>query len=455
MKRLFVSILLLTTLTTQADFFEAQERYDQKDFTSAFNEFQKLAKLGNVKSQYNVAVMLSKGEGVQKNLIEAYAWASLVSSIDSYKPLASYIKEQLPPVSISEANNLFEKYHKLYALENSKVILGPIVEVDKDNNQIDFSPELVFETRKPPMYPREMLQKHIQGWVNILFYLYPDGSVRDIQVVEQLPVDGAFHAAAIKSIESYKMHYEKDGIPIILDQPRAITQRINFTIKNSTFEFTQKHKNYLNKLKINAEKGDLSSQYEYSVLQERFYINKEIDQKQINQWLFNASQEGIADAQYRLGMNIFNGKACRIEKQKGLDWIFLSAQIGSPYAQYTAYKMLTNEEVINRTKQEPLYWLGQAAKNGLSIAQLNYANEISHKQNPTKEELVVAKQYLKNYAKETYKTIQWYQVSALIDGKLNNSKNALKKTKKALKLAKKQEWDLTELQQQLAMFEAH
>jgi len=453
MKKLIISVLFLLSSTSQADFIDAQELYDQKDYSNAFNEFKKLAKLGNVKSQYNVAVMLSKGEGVEKNLIEAYAWASLVSNIKSYKPLTSYIKEQLPPANISDANTLFEKYHKLYAIENSKVILGPLVEVDKNNNQIASTPELVFDSRNPPIYPREMLQKHIQGWVKILFYIYPDGSVRDIQVVEQLPVDGAFHAAAIKSIESYKMHYEKDGIQIKLDQPRAITQRINFYIKNSTFEFTQKHKNYLNNLKINAEKGDLSSQYEYSVLQERFYINKEIDQKQINQWLFNASQEGIADAQYRLGMNIFDGKACRIEKQKGLDWIFLSAQIGNPYAQYTAYKMLTNEEVINRTKQEPFYWLEQAAKNGLSIAQLNYANEISHKHNPTKEELILAKQYIKNYAKETYKTVQWYQISALIEGKLNNNSKALKKTKKALKLAKKYDWDLTELEQQLAMFE--
>jgi TPR repeat protein len=457
MKKLILIFIYLFSTISYADFMEAQKLYEHKDFSEAFKEFHKLAKLGNEKSQYNIAFMLSKGEGTEKNLVEAYAWATLVSNNEKYKPLALFIKEQLPEVDMSKAKALSEIYHENYALENSKVILGPIVEaeVDKDNNKINSPAKLVIDAIFSPKFPKRMADKGMRGWVKMLFYLYPDGSIRDIQVIEQLPADGSFHLAAIKSIEQYKMHHEKDGETVKFEYPRAITQRIDFVSKDRTLEFTQKHYDYLNTLKVNAEKGDVNSQYEYAVLQEKYKLNKGIDQKQINEWLFNASQEGIADAQYRLGMNIYNGKACRVEKQKGLDWIFHSAQIGNAYAQYTAYKMLKNETVINRTSQEPIYWLEEAARNGLSIAQLNYANEISRKQNPTKEELMLAEKYANNYAKETYKTIQWYQVSAMIEDKLNNPSKALKKIKTALRLAKKYDWDLTELKQQQIMFAEH
>ena len=280
-----------------------------------------------------------------------------------------------------------------------------------------------------------------------MFNVYPDGSVRDLQIVEELPTN-AFGKYAIQSIEKYKFHFEENGKVVTPSEPYSITQRIDFKLKGQSQILTPRNKIKLEKIKTNAENGDVYAQYEYAAIQDRYFLEKEIDQIKMNQWLFNASQEGIADAQYRLGKNIYYGKDCKVEKQKGLDWVMQAAQIGNVYAQYMAYQMLKNKLVVNQSDVTPFYWLSQAAKNGLSIAQLNYAKEISYKLDPSENELKLAQEYIKNYAKETYKTVQWYQVSALIEHKLNNHKKAYSKIKSAFRLAKVYGWDLTELTDQ-------
>jgi TPR repeat protein len=57
------------TSISYADFGDAQKQYTVGNYPEAFNEFLTLAKFGNIKSQHNVAVMLSEGQGVEKDLI--------------------------------------------------------------------------------------------------------------------------------------------------------------------------------------------------------------------------------------------------------------------------------------------------------------------------------------------------------------------------------------------------
>jgi len=54
MKRIIIALFCLFTNTSQADFIEAQKNYDSGNYQPAFEEFITLAKLGNIKSQYNM-----------------------------------------------------------------------------------------------------------------------------------------------------------------------------------------------------------------------------------------------------------------------------------------------------------------------------------------------------------------------------------------------------------------
>ncbi|MCF6289062.1 MAG: TonB family protein [Proteobacteria bacterium] len=457
--KLLIFILCFTSTLASADLIDAHENYANKNYSAAFIEFMTLAKLGNTESQYNIAVMLTKGEGVAIDLIQAYAWSKIVSHIEKYQALNNIIEQDLSPQDLEKAQELYKIYFDDYAYENSKVILGPISELDAEGNEILSRLSPIPYHRAAPKYPMEMVRQGVQGWVGLLFYVYPDGSIRDIQIVEEIPV-GAFGKAAIQAIEQYRFKYTKDGVSTPLEEPMAFSQKIIFKLKNNEFKLSNRYKLHLSKLLEKAEKGDIGSQYKYAAIRDRLsldsvFFDQEVAGEKINQWLFTAAQHGIPDAQYRIGKNIYYGKACKIQKQKGLDWIMRAAQAGNSDAQYMAFKMLKNESIINQSKYNPFYWLEQAAKNGLTIAQLLYAKEISKQPSPSKEELDVAKKYITNYAKHTFKTIQWYQISALIDDKLNKHSGALSKIKKAVKLAKKYEWDITELEQQKAIIAAN
>jgi TPR repeat protein len=53
---------------------EAKELYDQKEYVQAYEIYSKLAKEGDVKAQFNVALMLDFGFGVKKDTQEAMKW---------------------------------------------------------------------------------------------------------------------------------------------------------------------------------------------------------------------------------------------------------------------------------------------------------------------------------------------------------------------------------------------
>ncbi len=448
MKLILTTILCLSVSTSYADFRDAQDNYTQKNYKQAFDEFLVLAKFGNLKSQHNVAVMLTKGQGVEQSLPQAYAWSKISDSYKDYANLTKIIKKQLTQDQLSKAEELTKEYFDQYAQVNSKVLLGPISEKETKENH-----KSKFKTihREPPKYPRIMAMNSIQGWVDALFNVYPDGSVKDIHIIEEIPNDGLFAKAAIKSIEKYKfIPYEKHKEPI------SVVTRIEFKMYGQSDGLSTKQQEYLDGLIDKAKKGDLDAQYSYAILFDTFLRKKgKISGKQVNQWLFNVAQNGVTDAQYRLGKNIYFGNACKVEKQKGLDWIMRAAQIGNADAEYMAYQMLNyNKNIINQSNQPPIYWLTQAAKNGSSVAQIKYAGVIANSTNTSPQELKLAENYLDAYQKKFYKTIQWYQINAMLQNKLNNPSKALKSIKSAIRSAKKAGWDLAELEQQRDLIQA-
>ena len=302
-----------------------------------------------------------------------------------------------------------------------------------------------------------MFRQGMEGWVDMSFNIYPDGSARDIQVIEDMPLNGGFAEEAVKSLEKYNFVFEENGKIVKITEPYIHhTLRIQFKFKSPTKGLNSKQQLFIQNLIAKAKGGDINAQYTYAQLYETYLQEQgEIDAEQVNQWLFNAAQQGIPDAQYRLGKNIYYGKSCEVEKQKGLDWIMHAAQHGDANAEFMAYQLLQNDGLINQANQPPSYWLEQSATNGSKIAQLMYAKEVANTEFPTDEQLNIALGYIQNYADTSFKTIQWYQINALLQDKVNKHSFALKSIKKALRYAKKAGWDLSELKQQKAMIKQH
>jgi TPR repeat protein len=70
---LTVFVLLLTSLA-HADFQAGKDAYDQRDYETAFKEWQSLAEESEALAQYNLGVMYDKGQGVPQDDGQAADW---------------------------------------------------------------------------------------------------------------------------------------------------------------------------------------------------------------------------------------------------------------------------------------------------------------------------------------------------------------------------------------------
>jgi TPR repeat protein len=71
---LFVAVLIGFAAPVHAGFDDGVTAYNKGDYATAYEEFKPLAEQGDAKSQYNLGVMYSNGQGVSKDYAEAVKW---------------------------------------------------------------------------------------------------------------------------------------------------------------------------------------------------------------------------------------------------------------------------------------------------------------------------------------------------------------------------------------------
>ena len=458
MKKILTLTLGLFLSIANANIIDAQNYFDQENYTQSFKEYQKLAKLGNVRAQYNVGTMLFKGQGVEKNTLDAYAWLMAAETIDpEVEQFLKLVEKDLNPEDLATAKTDGLTLIKLYGYKQSETLLGP-VEKEAISQQEAQKTFIWFKTRKSSMkkidYPQRALKKSGRGWVDLSYNIYPDGSVRDINITNQYP-HVLFAPSAIDFISKQNYDAYQGNSKITLEHEFYTSYRIKYGIYGIGFINSQMKRKIAALLK-SALAGSLEAQYQYTNLYYTILNNGGgVSEKTINKWLFRSAQFGLVDAQFRLGENIYHGQSCKQEKQKGLDWIIRAAQNNNIEAQYLAYHLLRNNDLHNISEKTAQYWLDKSAENGSLIGQIKYAKYISWKENSTFKDIDLAFKYLDNYAEHIAQTADWYQTRALLFSKINKHSEATKAITKAIKLAKKAHWDLTELLEQKNNIKQH
>ncbi len=296
-------------------------------------------------------------------------------------------------------------------------------------------------------YPQKALKKSGRGWVELSYNIYPDGSVQDINIMEQYP-HKLFAPSAIEYISKQKFDFFKGDKKIIPKNEIYTTFRVKYGMYGIA-TLSTKTKNNIQKVLKSALSGSLQAQYQYTELYFTLLNGGGgVSGKTINKWLLRSAQFGIPQAQFRLGRNIYYGIYCQKEKQKGLDWIIRAAQNDMANAQYLAYSILNSENLNNTSQKQKNYWLLEAAKNNSNIGQIRYAKLVASNPNVNHDDLEFALTLLNKYAIAIAKTADWYQTKALLLLKLNSYAEAQSAINMALKLAKKSHWDLSKLEEQ-------
>ncbi|MCX7552854.1 TonB family protein [Marinicella sp. S1101] len=436
------SCLLAISTVCWADINQANKAYKQQQFSQAFSSYQDLAQLGNQQAIRRLTHMHINGEGTQKDLIKAYAWSTLIKDTSGKTTLTERITKDLTTEDFSQAQLLAEQFESMYghaAIENKYTPIT--LESDKTQNNNDY--ELNIIQRTPPQITRAQYRKKLQGWSTVSFYIHPDGSTRDIEVISSMPV-GEFDQSTIDAVAKFKFDVQfKDGIePYPIQRIQTITFEMG---KTDQSEMTQLFQQHLEELKQTAHAGHPEAQYYYALAaSSNSVISNYVPMTDIssNDWLFKAAQNGHLDAQYQLGINIMYGReGCGIDKQKGFNWLVQAADNGHPKSARQAYKLASKQSFENHSDTAPELWLKQAAEAGDPESLLAYANHLLFKEQSQKA-INAAKDYLDNYLEQRDKSVKYHQTMAQLYTLENQPKKAKKEMKRANKLAKKLGWEI-------------
>jgi len=135
---LFIAVMY-SGLNLSADLQDALNDYQKKNYKSAYEQFMQLANVTNADAFYNIGVMFYKGQHVEKDITQAYAWMKLANQVDDYFTI-KVTEEELGPVELLKSNQIFSLLNSQY---------GPKYFESKFNPLFDQNEELVLDALSP------------------------------------------------------------------------------------------------------------------------------------------------------------------------------------------------------------------------------------------------------------------------------------------------------------------
>ena len=88
------------------------------------------------------------------------------------------------------------------------------------------------------------------------------------------------------------------------------------------------------------------------------------DKEEAVKWYRKAAEQGVAEAQFNLGVCYDNGEGVAQDKEEAVKWYRKAAEQGVAEAQYNLGACYANCEGVEQDKKEAMKWLRKAAVNG-------------------------------------------------------------------------------------------
>ena len=431
--------------SSNADFALAMKYYEQADFRKAYHEFLEAAEYGNYLSQFNIGAMHYRGEFVDKNLTEAYAWFTLAAQDPAYeaRQVHKNIYQKLSPEERQKAN---KRYEEIYAEYGDPAIEERLTPIFLGGTPLLKKFRLIKSVA--PDYPMQMASRGSFGWVDMLFTIEKDGTTRD-HVVYYSP-HKAFTDAAIKSMR--KTQFE----PLKIDnKPVAVTgvkRRYIFELAGTKFD-EKRIITMMQEMKEKAIQGDDMDKFGYAYFLDSLPSFTQIDdlQDNPNKWYMEAANNGNAAASFFLGQNILYGNMCTADSNKSMGCLIKAATDNITDAQYTLAIELMSGARFEKNEEKALYWLQRAAASS-PAAQLRYAWILTTHPSEEKRNGVLANSYLEKVDKNYHDKQTLFQVAAAVAAENKDFKTAINWQTKALKDAKNLDLPLEHVNQRLATY---
>jgi len=442
---------LAFSLPIKADMLSATLDYNTGKYLPAFNEFQRLSKLGHKDAIYNIGVMYLYGQGVSKNLIDAHSWFSLAADygLDEARSAARLIEQELADKENSQLLEFrLNKLKQTFGFERYQNTLLPIFNDRQYQLTANIPPLRIHKV--DAKYPKEAYEKGIEGWVWLEFDVDASGAVKDVDIIDAFP-NKTFNRAIYNAVRRWR--YEPW---IISGQAKNYSSRsllyhfTTFKGKRYQASFSQQKKSYqkkINQLIEGAEQGNALVQYyiaNWLVADEHNatrLLRSHWQQPTAGSDLLLASAiNGYPNSQYRLGSNLLRGEYTQADRKKGLNWLLNAAQSGFSYAQYRLGRELLDKQTIEYDANKAKRWLQSAAEQGHFRALRDLiAIEIEAKNYKS------AAQYLKLALKQDDEHPDLLLAQAKILQQQKYYTQSQKKAAEALKQAKSRQWYLSDI----------
>lgn len=443
LKTLFLLFGLLISASLSATTIEeALIEYKSQEFAKAYASFKELAAIGNLKAQFNIGVMYARGEHVNPDLEESWAWFSLVNenkdaTEDTTRVLA-ILEEKLDEQRLARARQRLDELRQQYSAPAISRNLLPNSNVSGES---DFIPAKTVLTNQAE-YPRKMLNKGYSGVVDIEYLVEKDGTVRYPTVLASS--DDSFSRAAIEALLKNRF------IPARLhDKPtHEFGRRMRFMFQMAGAEADQrKVRKIVEPLKRDAIEGGGNAKYTYAYtismmasLGSHMEGFEDLESENANLWFSKAAQDGFSPAKYELGKRLAYGQYCAVDVKKALFWLEQAAEQGLADA-----NLMLGMEYISGARTSPNVEKGRelirkAADSGLEHAMLRYAWLAATSSEVDKEELTLAEMYINKVNHKNYSDLlSYYETVAALKLALGESAKAEKAWEAGMKELKKRE----------------
>jgi len=329
---------------TPASFPSALAAYNAGHHGSAREAFLRMARDGRADAQFNLAVMLAKGQGGQQELARAALWLTLSAEAgfsNAREPVEalngmldgdqrSFVENRLPQWRNDYSRDaLFARHAPKFCADCES---DAIDQIERPNAAALLRDGRLRVERTPPRYPRDAAADRIVGEVELGAWVSEQGRLALPHVLYSDP-PATFDASAMRALKRWEFEWQ------VAPQERSdlyFRQTIEFTLEglSGNRRLGRSLRHDLGKALESVEENASAAYVAASTLE---FINLEVDPdhpERLIEIIALAARQGIVQAQLDLAERLAVGNRVEPDRQAGLFWLKRAAYHGDARAQF-------------------------------------------------------------------------------------------------------------------------
>ncbi len=444
-RAVFVLLASLAAPFAHADLYQAAQAYEKGDHAAAFELYRELAELGQVQAQENLAVMYANGEGIKRNNVLAYAWASIALENRATAQMQTII-DQLEPHMTPGSRNTVEQVRSRFGREALQAQLLP--NIFNGANYGDREPCRIVKA-EAGLYPERAARRGVQGNAYVEFTVMPDGRARNPRIVYSVPA-GEFEEATREAIlRSRFLPARAKGIAV----PCTMSVMFRYQMDYSSSDYP-KLDTLVTNTRTAAEAGDARAQMLYGLMISGLPQLK-MSRSDAMPWFLKSAQAGMPSAQFTIGYSLLQGWGCECEENKGLVWLHKAAAADQSDAQVALANYLLRGEPIPEDVAKARKWLERAVASENRDAKFYLAALLAAGVDPASRDPQRALTMLHQVMKTVDMDPTAYEIQAAANAMLGKFPDAIKDQQRALRMATKLKWDVMPQRQRLELYQSN